>query len=186
MAGAPAIRITSEAFLPAAIPSNWSSDAVAWEPRATAAFCWLGAARFNSLDYFRKLAIVIAHPAVLITSFPRSGYATILELRILIFSDIHNDWKTLETLLSVEADYYIAAGDQVTWSKGSTLRQNPAKARRPGLRAARQSRIGRTGGRRCASGTAFTIFTSATFSWADGTAPDSAIPIPRLQYARRI
>ena len=39
-------------------------------------------------------------------------------LRILIFSDIHNNWKTLEHLLSVEADYYIAAGDQVTWSKG--------------------------------------------------------------------
>jgi uncharacterized protein len=35
-----------------------------------------------------------------------------------IFSDIHNDWKTLERVLSVEADYYIAAGDQVTWGKG--------------------------------------------------------------------
>ena len=35
-----------------------------------------------------------------------------------IFSDIHNDWKTLEKALSVEADYYIAAGDQVTWGKG--------------------------------------------------------------------
>jgi Icc-related predicted phosphoesterase len=39
-------------------------------------------------------------------------------LRLFIFSDIHNDWKTLERLLQVEADYYIAAGDQVTWSKG--------------------------------------------------------------------
>ena len=39
-------------------------------------------------------------------------------MRLLIFSDVHNDWKTLENLLSVEADYYIAAGDQVTWSKG--------------------------------------------------------------------
>ncbi|HEV3196624.1 MAG TPA: metallophosphoesterase [Bryobacteraceae bacterium] len=39
-------------------------------------------------------------------------------MRLLIFSDIHNNWKTLEHLLSVEADYYIAAGDQVTWSKG--------------------------------------------------------------------
>jgi Icc-related predicted phosphoesterase len=39
-------------------------------------------------------------------------------LRLLIFSDIHNNWKTLEHLLSVEADYYIAGGDQVTWSKG--------------------------------------------------------------------
>ena len=35
-----------------------------------------------------------------------------------IFSDIHNDWKTLERVLSVEADYYIAAGDQITWGKG--------------------------------------------------------------------
>jgi Icc-related predicted phosphoesterase len=39
-------------------------------------------------------------------------------LRLLIFSDIHNDWKALERLLSIEADYYIAAGDQVTWAKG--------------------------------------------------------------------
>jgi Icc-related predicted phosphoesterase len=51
-------------------------------------------------------------------SEPASGCATIRGLRLLIFSDIHNDWKTLERLLSVEADYYIAAGDQVTWSKG--------------------------------------------------------------------
>ncbi|MBZ5580312.1 MAG: metallophosphoesterase [Acidobacteriia bacterium] len=39
-------------------------------------------------------------------------------MRLLIFSDIHNDWKRLEALLAVEADYYIAAGDQVTWAKG--------------------------------------------------------------------
>jgi Icc-related predicted phosphoesterase len=39
-------------------------------------------------------------------------------LRLLIFSDIHNDWKRLESLLAIEADYYIAAGDQVTWAKG--------------------------------------------------------------------
>jgi Icc-related predicted phosphoesterase len=39
-------------------------------------------------------------------------------VKLLIFSDIHNDWKTLERLLSVEADYYIAAGDQVTWQRG--------------------------------------------------------------------
>jgi Icc-related predicted phosphoesterase len=38
--------------------------------------------------------------------------------RVLIFSDIHNDWKALERLLEIDADYYIAAGDQVTWSKG--------------------------------------------------------------------
>lgn len=39
-------------------------------------------------------------------------------MKLLIFSDIHNDWKTLERLLKVDADYYIAAGDQVTWAKG--------------------------------------------------------------------
>ena len=39
-------------------------------------------------------------------------------MKLLIFSDIHNDWKTLEKLLDTEADYYIAAGDQVTWAKG--------------------------------------------------------------------
>lgn len=38
--------------------------------------------------------------------------------KLLIFSDIHNDWRALERLLAVEADYYIAAGDQLTWSKG--------------------------------------------------------------------
>jgi len=43
---------------------------------------------------------------------------TIFNLRLLIFSDIHNDWKALERLLQVDADYYIAAGDQVTWARG--------------------------------------------------------------------
>lgn len=39
-------------------------------------------------------------------------------MKLLIFSDIHNDWKTLDRLLAIDADYYIAAGDQVTWEKG--------------------------------------------------------------------
>jgi len=39
-------------------------------------------------------------------------------VKLLIFSDIHNDWKALERLLAVEADSYIAAGDQVSWAKG--------------------------------------------------------------------
>jgi uncharacterized protein len=39
-------------------------------------------------------------------------------LKLAIFSDIHNDWAALEQRLEPEADYYIAAGDQVTWSKG--------------------------------------------------------------------
>jgi Icc-related predicted phosphoesterase len=41
-----------------------------------------------------------------------------LALKLLLFSDIHNDWKTLERILSVEADYYISAGDQVSWARG--------------------------------------------------------------------
>jgi Icc-related predicted phosphoesterase len=38
--------------------------------------------------------------------------------KLLIFSDIHTDWRTLERILSVEADFYIAAGDQATWGRG--------------------------------------------------------------------
>jgi len=39
-------------------------------------------------------------------------------MRLLIFSDIHSDLKTLERLMALDADYYFAAGDLVTWSKG--------------------------------------------------------------------
>lgn len=39
-------------------------------------------------------------------------------LKLLIFSDIHNDHKALERLMAAEADYYFAAGDLVSWSKG--------------------------------------------------------------------
>jgi Icc-related predicted phosphoesterase len=39
-------------------------------------------------------------------------------LKIQIFTDIHADWKSLERVLAVEADYYIAAGDQVSWRRG--------------------------------------------------------------------
>lgn len=39
-------------------------------------------------------------------------------MKLLIFSDIHNDWKALDRVLAIDADYYIAAGDQVTWAKG--------------------------------------------------------------------
>jgi uncharacterized protein len=35
-----------------------------------------------------------------------------------VFSDIHGDWRRLEALLAIEADYYLAAGDQVTWARG--------------------------------------------------------------------
>jgi len=39
-------------------------------------------------------------------------------LKILVFSDLHNDWTALRRLLAIDADLYIAAGDQVSWGKG--------------------------------------------------------------------
>jgi len=38
-------------------------------------------------------------------------------MKLLIFSDIHNDWVALERLMGIEADYYFAAGDLVSWSR---------------------------------------------------------------------
>ena len=39
-------------------------------------------------------------------------------MKLLIFSDIHNNLKALERLMETEADYYFAAGDLVSWAKG--------------------------------------------------------------------
>jgi uncharacterized protein len=39
-------------------------------------------------------------------------------MRLLIFSDLHNDKRALERLMDIEADYYFAAGDMLTWAKG--------------------------------------------------------------------
>jgi Icc-related predicted phosphoesterase len=39
-------------------------------------------------------------------------------LKLLIFSDIHNDLKALARLMDMEADYYFAAGDLVTFARG--------------------------------------------------------------------
>lgn len=39
-------------------------------------------------------------------------------MRILVFSDIHGDLAALERLMDSDADYYIAAGDMVNWSRG--------------------------------------------------------------------
>ena len=39
-------------------------------------------------------------------------------MRALIFSDIHNDLTALRRLIDTEADYYIAAGDLVSWARG--------------------------------------------------------------------
>jgi len=36
----------------------------------------------------------------------------------MIFSDIHNDLAALRRVMETDADYYVAAGDLVTWAKG--------------------------------------------------------------------
>ena len=38
--------------------------------------------------------------------------------RLLVFSDIHNDARALERVMSIEADAYFAAGDLVNWGRG--------------------------------------------------------------------
>ena len=39
-------------------------------------------------------------------------------MRALIFSDLHNDVRALEKLMEIDADYYFAAGDLVSWARG--------------------------------------------------------------------
>ncbi|HYL79101.1 MAG TPA: metallophosphoesterase [Bryobacteraceae bacterium] len=39
-------------------------------------------------------------------------------MRLLIFSDIHGDKRSLENLMAIEADYYFCAGDLALWGKG--------------------------------------------------------------------
>lgn len=39
-------------------------------------------------------------------------------MRALIFSDIHNDARALDKLMAVDADYYFAAGDLVSFARG--------------------------------------------------------------------
>lgn len=39
-------------------------------------------------------------------------------MRVQIFSDIHNDLAALRRLMETEADYYVAAGDLVSWARG--------------------------------------------------------------------
>lgn len=38
-------------------------------------------------------------------------------MRLLIFSDIHADFAALKRLVSIEADYYFAAGDLTSWGR---------------------------------------------------------------------
>jgi uncharacterized protein len=39
-------------------------------------------------------------------------------VKLLVFSDIHGDRTALNRLLAMEADYYFAAGDLVSWGRG--------------------------------------------------------------------
>jgi Icc-related predicted phosphoesterase len=39
-------------------------------------------------------------------------------VKLLVFSDIHGDYAALARLMDVAADYYVAAGDLATWSRG--------------------------------------------------------------------
>ena len=49
--------------------------------------------------------------------------------RLLIFSDLHNDARALEKLMAIEADYYFAAGDLVSWARGLDKMAEPMKRR---------------------------------------------------------
>lgn len=49
--------------------------------------------------------------------------------RLLVFSDIHNDVRALEKLMDVDADYYFAAGDLVSWARGLDKMAEPMKRR---------------------------------------------------------
>ena len=49
--------------------------------------------------------------------------------RFLIFSDIHNDIRALEKLMEIDADYYFAAGDLVSWARGLDKMAVPMKRR---------------------------------------------------------
>jgi Icc-related predicted phosphoesterase len=39
-------------------------------------------------------------------------------VKLLVFSDIHNDKRALERLMAIEADAYVCAGDLVSWARG--------------------------------------------------------------------
>jgi len=38
-------------------------------------------------------------------------------MKLLVFSDIHSDLKSLERLMEIDADYYFAAGDLCNWGR---------------------------------------------------------------------
>jgi hypothetical protein len=52
-----------------------------------------------------------------------------MTMRALVFSDLHNDVKALERLMEIEADYYFAAGDLVSWARGLDKLGEPMRRR---------------------------------------------------------
>lgn len=50
-------------------------------------------------------------------------------MKLLIYSDIHNDVRALERLMSIDADYYFCAGDLVSWARGFD-KMGPVMAKR--------------------------------------------------------
>lgn len=55
------------------------------------------------------------------------------EMKLLVFSDIHNDLAALRRLMDTEADYYIAAGDLVNWGRGLDAAGPVLQARAPSV-----------------------------------------------------
>jgi len=53
--------------------------------------------------------------------------------RTLVFSDIHNDARALENLMNIDADYYFAAGDLVSWGRGLDKMGEIMKRRAAGM-----------------------------------------------------
>ena len=53
--------------------------------------------------------------------------------RLLIFSDIHNDRQALQRLMDIDADYYFAAGDLVSWARGLDKMAEPMTRRADGM-----------------------------------------------------
>lgn len=49
--------------------------------------------------------------------------------RLLVFSDLHNDRQALEKLMDIDADYFFAAGDLVSWARGLEKMAEPMKRR---------------------------------------------------------
>jgi len=107
-------------------------------------------------------------------------------LKLLIFSDIHTDWKTLERLLGVEADYYIAAGDQLTWSRGVERCGEILQSRGDKVYVLPATTNRPTWFRECAPASGFTISTSATFKRETGTSRAGLLQPDALQHAGRV